>query len=272
MLPIISMNKIMISLFSGRYITRGLGIFLTFCYSNYTNCQIVNVERWRYHEDSIGWKGDARVGLLMQKDNNSFMSFHLGTHTQYDDKNNRYLLIGNIDLLNAGNKYFANNGLVHIRYNRVLNQRWRWELFGQAQYNPVRKQQLRALLGTGPRLQWLRTKKCQGFMGVLYMFDYEEEQTSVPLQIIYRREHRISSYISGTFRVGPTTEITSTTYYQPLLSNFGDWRLSTQNKITFRISKHLKFSTLFVLNYDSYPPIDIPAIAYSWDNGIEFEF
>jgi len=77
------------------------------------------------------------------------------------------------------------------------------------------------------------------------------------------RDHRLSTYLSLSAQpFSKNFTISNTTYYQPVLNNFTDVRLSSQTSMEFIISKKLTFTSIFSITNDT----------YSLRNGIRFSF
>ena len=99
---------------------------------------------------------------------------------------------------------------------------------------------------------------------------YEYEEVSDPE--ILNKNMRLSSYFTFTLRPEKTVSFTNTTYAQPRIGNFSDYRLSNSAKLIFDITTKLKFVTDFNFLYDAFPPVDIPKVNYQVKNGLVYNF
>ena len=97
--------------------------------------------------------------------------------------------------------------------------------------------------------QWKNVKaNFRMYLGVAYM--YEEERSDTFDGRFYH--HRNSSYLSFNFVSGnEAVEMINTIYYQPLLQDFSDYRLSEQFQIRFKISETLSANGTFTYYFDS---------------------
>ena len=100
------------------------------------------------------------------------------------------------------------------------------------------------------------------------MFEYEEDTET----FFIHRDHRLSSYFTFTLSPEETVTFTSTTYGQPLLADFKDFRISNETNLSLEITKKLTFNSTFKYSFDSRPPAGVPRNIYSFSNGLELTF
>jgi putative salt-induced outer membrane protein YdiY len=86
------------------------------------------------------------------------------------------------------------------------------------------------------------------------------------------RDFRGSAYFSCSLYPIKNLSVVSTTYYQPLLKQFSDFRISNETSIAFKILKNLAFKTSFIYNFDAKPIANIPKTQYELTNGIVYSF
>lgn len=85
-------------------------------------------------------------------------------------------------------------------------------------------------------------------------------------------EHRLSSYLTFSFALFKTLDLTSTTFYQPNIENTSDYRIANDSGLEIHINKHLNFKSTFNMLYDTKQPIGIPDLVYSFKNGLSIKF
>lgn len=229
---------------------------------------IVNIEEKRIVTDTVGWAGTMGLQFSLNKDVERNFAFAGNSHVQYKTKRNLYLLLANVSLLEAGNNEFVNAGVIHARFNRKFGKILRWELFSQWQYNRILQVDSRYLVGLGPRLKLLSNKEVSLYQGTLYMYEMEE----VIQPAAKHFDHRLSAYISGSWRPNKQFSLSGTYYFQPLLEDFSDNRSSGQLKLEIGITDKLNFTTTFNYLHDTNPPADIPNEAYRLRNGLKYKF
>lgn len=249
---------------------RCLGVTLLVGISSILYSQIVNIEKQRISDDSTGWFGTANVNFAGVKSTKSILALSTGTLLEYKSKSNSdlWLLITELNLISAEKEKFSNSGFGHLRYNHKLGKAVRWEIFSQIQYNSLTKINKRFLAGTGPRFKLTQYENARFYWGVAYMYEYEEVSDSTMLH----HDHRASSYFSFTLSPVETVSFSSTTYVQPLLKDWGDYRISNETSLSLNISKKLTFNATLKYAFDSNPPFQVPNNTYSFSNGLELAF
>ena len=239
------------------------------CLGVSSSAQIVNVEKERIaSKDSVGWLGDAGINFSTSKTTVSYLTFGITTGLEHKGLNSVLLLLTDFSLVKAGGADFANNGFAHLRFNTKLSKVIRWEVFTQVQYNNLTKVNLRYLSGTGPRFKLTPYETARFYWGVAYMFEYEE--VTDPRE--FHQDHRLSSYLSFTLAPVENVTFSSTTYVQPLLRDFTDYRLHNENVLDLNITGNLSFNFKFQVSYDAYPPEGVPNVTYKSENGLKYQF
>jgi hypothetical protein len=233
------------------------------------NAQIVNVESLRRVSDSAKWSGSGSLDIGLIKNTNSIFRVTNRIRVQYNSHENVYLFINDINLQKIEDNSFVNRGISHLRYNRKLLERTKLEAFAQGQYDAVSGIKFRGLLGLGPRFKLSHNENFRYYIGTLLMYEYEEAtDPTTPLL----RDFRGSTYFSCSLYPLKHLSIVSTTYYQPLLKQFSDFRISNETSIAFRILENLAFKTSFIYNFDAVPIVNIPKVQYELTNGLIYSF
>ena len=130
----------------------------------------------------------------------------------------------------------------------------------------------RLLAGTGPRLRLVKTDSAQLYFGALYMFEHEEARNEFEAPEAYTEhlmldDHRLSTYLSAGFRFTSYLTLNHVTYFQPNLSNFSDFRISSETSLSIKLTDRLSLRTYFQLIYDTEPLIPVPNAMYVLNNG-----
>jgi hypothetical protein len=245
-----------------------ISIILFFCSSIRITAQVINIENKRFLNDTNGWVGNVDFNFNMFNNTQLVLQFSNAVRVQYQKNNSRFIFLNDLNFLKAGNTDFANAGYQHFRYNYKVNKWLTLEAFTQTQYNPVLKLDFRYLIGAGPRFKLLKKENVRIYVAALYMYEYDDivnEEANL-------YEHRISSYITCSFSVLKNIELISTTFYQPNINNTLDYRIANDSGLEIHINKHLNFKSTFNMLYDTYQPIGIPDLVYSFRNGLSIKF
>jgi len=236
------------------------------------NGQIVNIEDKRKSFDSIGWYGRLDIGANLTQNNEAILALSSSVRVDRQGKQSRNLFMANYNFIRAGENRFINDGFGHLRHGHQLNKRWVWEAFGQLQYNRKLSIQLRGLLGTGPRFRLTNEEdRWDLVIGMVYMYEYNELNEGD----IIRRDHRLSTYLSWQLQFNAQVRFASTSYYQPLLTEFRESRLSSANSLILNVNKRISFTSNFNVTYDNLLARlteGVPKTSYQWRNGLRVVF
>lgn len=248
-------------------------VLLFFLKINTLQAQIVNIENKRSSlADTSGVFGYLSAGANFVKNTKSITTISGDIRIEYLRKKSRFLSLTHYNLIRANKDRFIDNGFSHLRYNYEISNKLEYEFFTQAQFNNQVRLKLRSLAGTGIRYQIYKTGNQNVYFGLSYMYEYNEiEIVSDVVSFFY--DHRMNSYLSASIKpFSENVTVSNTTYYQPLLKDFSEVRLSSQTSITFVLSKHLRFSTIFSITNDTRVPENVPATYYSVRNGVRWDF
>lgn len=234
----------------------------------FIDAQVLNIERERIKTDTTGWSGTGKLSLNLISNLEKFTEVGISAHVQYKTKRSLYLALSEYEIIKSQKDDFSNKGMQHFRYNYKLNRFLTLEAFTQAQFNKVLNLNFRGLAGTGLRAKVLGLDNFRIYSGLAYMFEYEEPKQDVKAE----KNHRISSYVSITFKPGDNFTLVNTTYFQPRIDYFADHRLSNNLDIIFKISKQLSYALAFEHLTDNLPLPDVPRVTYSLKNKLIFDF
>ncbi len=230
--------------------------------------QIVNIEGKRIVTDKAGWAGFVDVGINLQKTQKKLFNLTGLGHAQFKTFKNLFLLLTSFEFLTVNNGDLENKMLVHFRYNRKMNKSLGWEGFVQHQFNKVKNIKSRFLFGTGPRFKIKGMNKLKSYLGILYMYEIEKLTDTM----ILGKYHRISSYLSFSFSPSDKITFVSTTYYQPNIEKFSDYRVSSGNSFLVKLSRRLSLILNVGVEYDSMPAEGIDKLSYAVNNSLRYTF
>ncbi len=248
---------------------RSLILLVILGLSCHLQSQILNAESLRRVTDTSGWSGSVSAEFALKRNVNDFITLGSDIHLQYKTEKNLWLIKNDIQFQKIEDDKFTNAGILHFRHNYKMRPRLAWETFVQAQYNKVTKINFRGLVGIGPRFKLTTSEKYKFYLGTLIMYEQEELDDGVtPVN----RDFRGSAYLS--FSLYPTDNITiiSTTYYQPLVSSFADFRISSQSSAIIGLVKNLGLKVSYTFWFDEFPAVGIPDSQYTFTTGIAYTF
>ena len=217
------------------------------------------------------WTGSVSLNIGLVKNTNKIFWASNTDYLQYKDSINYWLVYSNISLQKLEGDPLVNSGIQHLRYNYTITEKTKLEAFVQAQYDAVSQIDFRGLVGLGPRFKLSKRDSIYRiYLGTLVMYEHEKSADIMGKKI--HKDFRGSAYLSFSIYPIKTMTIASTTFYQPNLKAFGDYRLSNNTTLEFEILEKLSFTTSFNYNFDAYPVEGIPKAQYELTNGLKYDF
>lgn len=235
--------------------------------------QLVNIESQRIQTDSIRFAGNFTTAYNYQETNNiplAILKSALIFQGKSKSLKHIFLLLGSYDLSKSGQLKLSNAGFGHFRYNYKINKTIRWELYNQLQFNELLSLKYRYIIGTGARIKLNKDQVFKMYIGVSAFYEYEQIRDA---QKTINQNARFSNYFVLNIRLPKERgEIISTTYYQPLIAKFNDYRISSQTTLALNITKKLSFTSSFMYFFDQLPPDDVDKKMIQFENGIRLTF
>jgi hypothetical protein len=150
---------------------------------------------------------------------------------------------------------FLERVFTHLRWQCSVNEWLTWETYGQVASDEYKSLALRALAGTGGRVELLTGPAVSAAVGLAYMFEHEETIGEGGTEGVTSDNHRASFYVTGKFAVSPLLSLGNTTYYQPRVDAFlDDFRVASETTFNVMLTKKLALSLGWNIGYDSEPP------------------
>jgi len=240
--------------------------FVLFSVSSFS--QILNVERLRKATDTTGWSGSVAFDFTLARSVNDFFIVANNIHVQYKLTKHLFLLKNQLRFVKIEGENFSNNGITHLRYNYKWKPKITWEAFVQGQYNKVSKIDLRLLAGTGPRFKLSKLENYKFYLGTLIMYEHEELSDGSTTS----RDFRGSAYFSFSMYPNDIFSFVSTTYYQPLLNDLGDYRIASESSVAIKAFKNFAVKMTYLFTYDETPAEGIQNSQYRFATGILYSF
>lgn len=230
--------------------------------------QVLNIERERIVTDTTGWSGTGKVTLNLINNIQQFTEMGINAHVQYKTERSLWLALSDYEVIKSDESDFSNKGLQHFRYNYKINKLLTAEAFTQAQFNKVLNLNFRGLAGAGLRFKLLKMDNLRMYSGVAYMFEYEEPSHEYEIE----RNHRLSTYLSLSYRMNENFKLVNTVYYQPRFDYFADYRISNNLDIVLKITQRMSYVMSLEYILDNKPLPGIPRNIYSLKNSLVFDF
>ena len=232
----------------------------------------INVEALRSDDPPIGHSGSFGGDFSIRTGNVDFVALDFRARLYTVSDTETRLLVGNGGVGFIDRSRFASSGLLHYRrtYTRV-SQYFSPEWYGQVNYDRSQLLTFRGVGGGGGRTSFARGEWGNFGAGSALMLEYE--RLSLPDLALHPEETmtiRWSNFL--TLRVVPTENlvITSTTYIQPAVGDFGDRRTLENLQIAATITDNLSLTISFDLRHDTGPPDGISALDTRLRTGVTY--
>ena len=246
-------------------------LFIGFLSSSFLlKAQVINVEGIRSLTDSSRFVGSASLNVELTKNVNDIFNISNDITLQYSLKKSTFLFLNKFEFKEVNDKKFTNKSIQHLRYNYRFHQKVAFESFVQFQKDKVSFINYRTLAGLGARFKVHQSEKNSFYIGTLFMYEYEN---SIGLNNdIIQKDTRGDFYFSFIYKPKKSIAITSTTYYQPVINELKDYRISSETSLLINLFKNLDFTTTFSYQFDELPVLGIPKEQYKLKNGITYNF
>ena len=83
---------------------------------------------------------------------------------------------------------------------------------------------------------------------------------------------RSTNYVSATWRIDKRFSVVITGYYQPYIQRLSDFRVISESRLEFHVTKTVSINTRLNIRYDSEPPTDVEAHDLEIVNGLSYKF
>jgi len=233
----------------------------------------VNIEALRRNDPPPGRSGSFGGDLTVRTGNVDFVQVGLsGRHYIVSDAHTT-LVVGDGGIGLLGRSRFASSGLIHYRrtyrYRAYLSPEW----YGQVNYDRAQLLRFRTVAGAG-----IRTAVAQGGWGQFgagTALMLEHERLALPDTAVHPQRTtvvRSSSFLTLRLVPGEQIVLTSTTYAQPALADFGDLRLLESFRLASPIGELLSLTVSFDLRFDSEPPDGIARLDTTLRTGLTYTY
>ncbi len=233
----------------------------------------VNTEKYRIPRDLQGIAGYFELNGTVKTGNADKTEAGIEGRLDWQSGNSLTFLVFESDYEWVDGERSSNEGLLHIRHVQTLTERLKAEAFGQINYDKKLLVDDRELIGSGLRYVLFKFSRSDITIGTAYMF--EHENYDLPKTAIHVSEagvSRWSNYLTCHFNINNNVRIGGVFYYQPMFSNFSDYRVLFENNLGVKLSELLSFSVNFKLRHDSIPADGIDNLDTKTDFGIAIKF
>lgn len=220
---------------------------------------IVNMESVHLGKPSQGFSGNFDLTVDAEYGNTEKASVATGLKLQWAEDTKTSFVLGNYAYgENAGVKN-KNKSFVHLRHIRQFEETKAWEALTQFSNNEFTSLKLRALIGGGVRLNLGDISESSAMYLGLGGF-YEREKLDVDATSGAEETEsafRGNFYFVAKYQFNNNVSLVSSTYYQPALDEFSDFRAIENASIVSKLTKDLSLKLGIDIQHDSEPPPNV---------------
>jgi putative salt-induced outer membrane protein YdiY len=230
--------------------------------------QVINIESKQYDSRDSGWHGNIDFSFNLIQNTNQVISTGNKINLMQVQALNTVLFVNEFNFVRANSENLDYNSYQHLRFKRYIKPFLSGEAFAQTQFNQQIGLKFRGLLGAGPRIRLFYADSMKIFVGPMWMYEYEQT-TDESLKNV---KNRLSLYFSFLYFKEKHFNFDFVSYYQPDLIDFSDFRLSSELKAEWLITKKLSFKFSFSQTYNSHPPANNPNNILNIRNSFSYRF
>ncbi len=235
---------------------KGLSCFIVLVMALSATAQIVSIDKRRTKDPNKGFQGDVNLGVNIVHTNTDMLQLSSRFKLQYNDNDNTYLFSSDIGYNRVNDESNVNNGGFMFKYNYwVPDKIIVAEAFAQYSYNRVKRLKHRYIMGGGPRFNVADRDKFNLFLVAYTIYLNELFENDA-----YRRRKslvKFSSMLLMDWQMAKSTKLSHTTYYEPDYSDPADFRIWSESRLNFNITRAFSFSFFVRLDYDNLVPPEV---------------
>ena len=237
----------------------------------------VNIETLRRLDSKPGWYNDITLSLTYQSGNTDLLRFRSSLRSDYWFGRYHTFGIATLQHGKQGGKLYTDKGFIHLRGARSLIEPLGVEIFLQKQFNESILLRDRNLVGGGTRIAVFKQRTSTQntglnlYLGIGGMWENEtindKGHGEVETNII-----RSTNYLSAMWRIDKRFTVVVTSYFQPYTQRFSDFRVLSESRLEFYMTKTVSINTRLNIRYDSEPPTNVEAHDLEIVNGLSYKF
>ena len=235
---------------------------------------IVNIESMRAGEPAPGYSGAVNLSVDGESGNTDKLGVNAGARLQWHGGAITRFAILRYAYAETSGVQDTNKLFFHARHIHQIDTRIAYEGFLQAERNKFARLSFRGLLGGGARWtleEQAGIKSLHLGLGGFYSRETLESRVGVTdngSQDIWR----VNSYVNYVHKLNDQVSVLSTTYYQPAVNDWSDFRLLEEAALSVKMTDTLSIKLSLDLAHDSKPPQAVKKTDATYSTGIEYGF
>lgn len=235
---------------------------------------IVSMESIHLGKPPQGYSGAFDINAIGEYGNTEKSSVSTGLKLVRNKAAATDFMLANYQYGQSGGVRDKNKAFIHGRHIQQLTPKYAWEGFAQASSDEFTRLKLRLLLGAGARISlWQNADSLQGFFGLGGF--YEKERLDVEEgsgEDKTTEAWRANVYLVYKASINEHVSVVSTTYYQPNLDRFGDFRAIEDASLVSKLTDKLAAKISLDVTHDSEPPSGVKNTDTTLSVGLDVSF
>jgi putative salt-induced outer membrane protein YdiY len=235
---------------------------------------IVNIESLRVGEPPQGYSGSVNLSVDGQSGNTEKLGADAGGRLEWHGGVITNFAIFRYAYAETSGVQDTNNLLFHARHIHQVTAVTAYEGFIQAERDRFTRLSFRGLIGGGLRFTLLNQPDIKSLhvgVGGFYSRETLENRPGVT-DGGSRNIWRVNTYINYLHHLNQQVTVLSTTYWQPAVDDFGDFRLLEQAALSVKMTDALSLNLSLDLAHDSKPPQQVKKTDIIYSTGVEYSF
>lgn len=232
---------------------------------------IVNAEDLKPGIPKQGLSSTIDVSAAGANGNSDYRQVSGGLRVQYVKGDGTSFVVGNYTYGESQGSTNADKAFLHGRHIRRLTDITAGEIFIQTQYNDFSRLSSRNLIGGGARITLLNESKRSIDLGIGAFYEHEKLLASATDPGASENNWRLNTYIVAKYAINSYLRLASTTYYQPVADQFGDYRILEDFSLLTRAGDNLEFKLSINIAHDNKPPADVKMTDSTYTAGFVYQ-
>lgn len=216
---------------------------------------IINTEKLQSYAKP-GWFAGLQSDINLERGNSEVFEISGQSIIGYQQTHHAVKLLSGFKYLTENQNSITSRNFLQVRYNYIFNSAYRTFTFYQYQHNKSLILNSRQIIGAGLRRKF-GSKDLPTFhlgMGLMYENERLNRSKLLPGETSNLNALRIDAIGYFTYGITSNTTLINSTYYQPAVSDFGDFRLFDEMSLSVAINKYAELNLSFLWRYDHQPP------------------
>ncbi len=246
-----------------------LSLIVTGVLFSFSVQSIVNIEKVDIDSKAEPFQGELDFKISGASGNSENFSSSLGSRFQWNDISTQFLVF-KYNYAESFDVKSKDSTFVHYRYILNPKKMVTTEYYLQAENNEFKLLNLRTLAGAGYRFRLFeKADLYQGRLGIGVFYSREEINDA---NNTIDEVNRLNSYFTFLYKIKKGLSFLTTSYYQPDIDQFSDYRLLEQLSLEFNLAKGLLYFVTIDISYDSDPVVGLEKNDTSYKSGIKYRF